>query len=307
MIGAVDMMGLARRLRARIQRASTRGIAGFSQVHPQSGDGGRGSRGWRGERANILGVEVSPITMEEALATIEHWIAARTPNYVCITGAHGVIESQSDDRLRAIHNGAGLVTPDGMPLVWMCRALGYQQTNRVYGPDLMRALSALSARRGYRQFYYGGNNGVADLLKETLEKQHPGLQVVGTHTPPFRTLTAQEDEAVVRKINEARPDIVWVGLSTPKQEYWMAAHAERIEAPVMIGIGAAFDFLSGLKPQAPPVMQRNGLEWLYRLVTEPRRLWRRYLSIVPGFLVLAGGQLIKMKAKKLSLKHHPAE
>ncbi len=193
-----------------------------------------------------------PINMDDAVATVEQWIAARTPNYVCITGVHGVIESRSDDRLLAIHNRAGLVTPDGMPLVWMSRALGYRRASRVYGPDLMRTLSAVSARKGYRQFYYGGNEGVADLLKKTLEERYPGLQVVGTHTPPFRALTADEDEAVVRKINEARPDIVWVGLSTPKQEYWMADHVNRIDVPVMIGIGAAFDFLSGLKPQAPP-------------------------------------------------------
>lgn len=255
--------------------------------------------GWDGARAKILDVEVCPINMDDAVATVEQWIAARTPNYVCITGVHGVIESRSDDRLLAIHNRAGLVTPDGMPLVWMSRALGYRRASRVYGPDLMRTLSAVSARKGYRQFYYGGNEGVADLLKKTLEERYPGLQVVGTHTPPFRALTADEDEAVVREINEARPDIVWVGLSTPKQEYWMADHVNRIDAPVMIGIGAAFDFLSGLKPQAPSFMQRNGFEWLYRLVTEPRRLWRRYFNIVPKFLVLGGAQLVTA----LVLKH----
>ena len=230
--------------------------------------------------------------MDDALATIERWIAARTPNYVCITGVHGVIESQANSRLMGVHNKAGLVTPDGMPLVWMSRALGYRRTRRVYGPDLMHALSSLSARRGYTQFYYGGNDGVADLLKQALEAQYPGLPVVGTHTPPFGDLTAAEDEAIVAKINAAGPDIVWVGLSTPKQEYWMSEHLKRIDAPVMIGVGAAFDFLAGLKPQAPVVMRRNGLEWLYRLVTEPRRLWRRYLYIVPRFIVLAGAQLL---------------
>jgi N-acetylglucosaminyldiphosphoundecaprenol N-acetyl-beta-D-mannosaminyltransferase len=248
--------------------------------------------GWQGARASILGVDVCAIDMDDALATIEQWIAARTPNYVCITGVHGVIESQGNARLRGIHNKAGLVTPDGMPLVWMSRALGYRRTRRVYGPDLMQALSSLSARRGYTQFYYGGNEGVADLLKQALEARYPGLQVVGTHTPPFRALTAEEDEAIVAKINAAKPDIVWVGLSTPKQEYWMAEHLKRVDAPVMIGVGAAFDFLAGLKPQAPRVMQRNGLEWLYRLATEPRRLWRRYLYIVPRFIVLAGAQLL---------------
>ena len=241
----------------------------------------------------MLGVNVSAITLEDAVAEIESWIAARMQNYVCITGAHGVIASRDDRDLREIHNEAGLVTPDGMPLVWMSRALGYKRTSRVYGPDLMRRLSEVAARRGYRQFYYGGAENVAERLANSLARVYPGLQVAGHYCPPFRALTAEEDEAVVDTINAARPDIVWVGLSTPKQEYWMASHMGRIEAPVMIGVGAAFDFLAGLKPQAPAWMQRRGLEWSYRLWTEPRRLWRRYLSIVPRFLVLAAWQLMR--------------
>jgi len=253
--------------------------------------------GWKGPRANVLGVNICAINMDDALATIEEWIAEGTPNYVCIRDVHGVIKSQSDERLMEIHNRAGLVTPDGMPIVWMCRALGHGRTSRVYGPDLMQALSALSARRGYRQFYYGGNDGVAELLKATLEQRYPGLEVAGTHTPPFRPLTPEEDAAVVDKINAAKPDIVWVGLSSPKQEFWMADHVGRIDAPVMIGIGAAFDFLSGQKPQAPRIVQRSGLEWLYRLATEPRRLWRRYFHIVPAFIVQAGMQLLATKMR----------
>lgn len=267
---------------------------------------------WRGEKANILGVNVSAITMADAIAEIERWIAARSQNYVCVTGAHGVIESRTNEKLRSIHNRAGLVTPDGMPLVWMSRALGFRRTERVYGPNLMRELSAVSARQGYRQFYYGGNEGVAELLKARLTQAYPGLQVAGFYSPPFRELTPEEDRMAVERINGARPDIVWVGLSTPKQEHWMAAHAGRIEAPVMIGVGAAFDFLSGLKSQAPSWMQQHGLEWFYRLMTEPRRLGRRYLSIVPRFLLLAGWQLIKTKielsssnAAKASDTRHP--
>lgn len=245
--------------------------------------------------------------MEDALATIEGWIRARATNYVCITGVHGVIESKRDENLREIHNNAGLVTPDGMPLVWMCHALGFRRTRRVYGPDLMEALSALSARRGYRHFYYGGCDGVAEILKEKLMARHPRLPVVGTHTPPFRSLTPEEDEVIVNEINQAQPDIVWVGLSTPKQEYWMANHVGRIEAPVLIGVGAAFDFLSGWKKQAPPWMQRHGLEWLHRLMMEPRRLWPRYFRIVPTFLVLAGSQLIRARAQRLLLNQRPAQ
>lgn len=244
-------------------------------------------------RVDILGVRVSAITLDQAVETVENWIAARRQRYVCITGAHGVMESQQDDVLRAIHNKAGLVTPDGMPLVWMARLLGHRNTGRVYGPDLMRALTRVSAERGYRQFYYGGDAGVAEQLAAALEANCPGLDVVGTYSPPFRPLTEDEDDAIVARINATKPDIVWVGLSTPKQERWMAAHLGRIDAPVMIGVGAAFDFLAGRKAQAPLWMQRNGLEWLFRLSQEPRRLSRRYLWIVPGFLFAATGQLVR--------------
>ena len=250
---------------------------------------------WQRERVDVLGVRVSAITIPDAVASIEHWIAARTPNYVCITGVHGVIESLRDATLQNIHNEAGLVTPDGMPLVWMARCLGFDRTRRVYGPDLMRAMSDLSVARGYRHFYYGGDQGIADRLKQQLTREYPGLQVVGTLTPPFRPLTPEEDAAVIARINAARPDIVWVGLSTPKQELWMAAHVGRVDAPVLIGVGAAFDFLAGVKKQAPRWMRHGGLEWLFRLAQEPRRLWRRYFTIIPRFIVLALFQLMKTR------------
>lgn len=241
----------------------------------------------RGTRTDILGVSVSAETMEEALATIEDWIEQRSNRYVCVAGAHGVMESRRDPRLRTVLNAADMVTPDGQPLVWFSRLLRGMPTERVYGPDLMRALTAISAQRGYRQFYYGGPPGVAETLQQVMVRNYPALQVVGTHCPPFRELTPEEDEAVVARINEARPDIVWVGLSTPKQEFWMASHLGRIDVPVMIGVGAAFDFLAGTKRQAPKWMQRSGLEWSFRLLSEPRRLGRRYAYIVPGFALLA--------------------
>ncbi len=225
-----------------------------------------------------------------ALPRSNSWISTRAQHYVCITGVHGVIESQSDDELRRIHNASGMTTPDGMPLVWMSHWLGQSRTRRVYGPDLMRKLSG--ARTGHRHFYYGGGNGVAETLKAKLEAENPHLTVVGTLSPPFRPLTPAEDDAIVAQINATRPDIIWVGLSTPKQERWMASHLGRVDAPVMIGVGAAFDFLAGLKAQAPVWMQRNGLEWLFRMTTEPKRLARRYLTIVPKFIWLAGVQLV---------------
>jgi N-acetylglucosaminyldiphosphoundecaprenol N-acetyl-beta-D-mannosaminyltransferase len=218
------------------------------------------------------------------VAAIEGWIAQGERQYVCVSGIHGVMESQRDDRLRAIHNAAGMVTPDGMPLVWLSRWKGFRYVERVYGPDLMLACCERSVAMGYRHYFYGGDAGVPEQLVARLQARFPGLEVVGGYSPPFRALTVQEDDEIVDRINAARPDVVWVGLSTPKQERWMSEHRDRVNAPVFIGVGAAFDFHAGLKPQAPLWMQRNGLEWLFRLCKEPRRLWRRYLRNNPMFV-----------------------
>jgi N-acetylglucosaminyldiphosphoundecaprenol N-acetyl-beta-D-mannosaminyltransferase len=238
-------------------------------------------------RVDVLGVQVSAITMDDALDTFDRWITEGHREYVCVTGVHGVMESRRDERLRQIHNRAGLVTPDGMPLVWWSHARGERDTRRVYGPDLLLACCERSITTGYRHFFYGGGDGVASLLARRLSKRFPGLQVAGTYTPPFRPLTREEDADVVQRINDSGADIVWVGLSTPKQEYWMADHVGRLDAPVLVGVGAAFDFHAGLKAQAPKWMQSSGLEWLFRLGTEPRRLWKRYLVNNPAFLYLA--------------------
>ena len=235
-------------------------------------------------RTNILGVRVSAITPAHALDTIEGWIRRREQHYVCVTGVHGVVESQRDPKLMQIHNEAGLVTPDGMPLVWLSRLKGFRWVERVYGPDLMLALCEQSLLKGYRHYFYGGAEGVGEKLVSRLTQQFWGLQVAGFWSPPFRPLTRDEDEESTALINKAQPDIVWVGLSTPKQEYWMHQHLRRIAAPVMIGVGAAFDFHAGVKKQAPRWMQRSGLEWSFRLLTEPRRLWRRYLINNPLFV-----------------------
>jgi N-acetylglucosaminyldiphosphoundecaprenol N-acetyl-beta-D-mannosaminyltransferase len=237
-------------------------------------------------RANVLGVGVSAIDLDLALEVIEGWIARRELQYVCVTGVHGVMESVRDEALRQIHNSAGLVTPDGMPLVWLSHLQGFRHVDRVYGPDLMLALCERSVSRGYRHFLYGGGEGVSERLATRLRERCPGLQIVGSHSPPFRPLTAEEEAAMAQMINGAAPDVVWVGLSTPKQERWMASHVGKLTAPVLIGVGAAFDFHAGLKKQAPYWMQRRGLEWLFRLLTEPQRLWRRYAVNVPTFLFL---------------------
>lgn len=237
-------------------------------------------------RVNILGVGISAITMRTALAVIDGWIVRQEPHYVCVATVHGVMECQRDPALRRIYNRSGLTTPDGMPLVWLSRLSGFPFVERVYGPDLLLALCEHGLDRGYRHFFYGGEPGVAETLATRLRARFPGLQIVGTYTPPFRPLTPAEDAAVVATINAAGPDIVWVGLSTPKQDRWMADHVGRLTAPVLIGVGAAFDFHSGRKRQAPRWMQRSGLEWLFRLSQEPRRLWRRYLLYNPLFVAL---------------------
>ena len=247
------------------------------------------------QRVNILGVMVSAASMKLTLATIDRWIEKREPHYVCVTGVHGVMESQKDPKLKVIHNNAGLVTPDGMPLVWLSRLRGFSHVERVYGPDLMLALCEHGLAHRYRHFLYGGGDGVADKLKDSLKKRSDGINIVGTYTPPFRNLTAEEDAHVVKIINQAQPDIVWVGLSTPKQELWMAEHQSKLDASVLIGVGAAFDFNAGLKLQSPRWMQKSGLEWLFRLITEPRRLWRRYLINNPIFVTLVITQLLGIK------------
>lgn len=249
-------------------------------------------------RVDVLGVNVSAINMDDALEVIDGWITSGERQYVCVTGVHGVMESQRDPALRRIHNAAGLVTPDGMPLVWLSRFHGQRRTTRVYGPDLMLALCERSIATGYRHFFYGGGDRVAERLVQRLERRFPGLAVAGVYTPPYRTLTQGESDEVVKQINDTKPDIVWVGLGTPKQEHWMAQHVHRLTASALIGVGAAFDFHAGVKAQAPRWMQRNGLEWLFRLMSEPRRLGRRYLVNNPTFVWKTLQQLSRTSASR---------
>lgn len=246
-------------------------------------------------QVNVLGVKVSAINMQMALQTIDQWIVNEDRKYVCITGVHGIIESQRDEALRKIHNQAGLVTPDGMPLVWLSRWRGQRKVARVYGPDLMLEVCQQSVSKGYKHFFYGGAEGVPELLAEKLAKKFPGLNIVGTYSPPYRKLRGEEDQLITAMINDQKPDIVWVGLSTPKQEHWMSQHHNHVKAAVMVGVGAAFDFHAGLKKQAPKWMQKNGLEWLFRLSTEPRRLWRRYIFNNPKFVYEVFLQELKIR------------
>lgn len=246
-------------------------------------------------RINVLGLPIAGIDIPEAVSIFDGWIARGAREYVTVTGAHGVVESLRDDGLAAIHRRAGLSVPDGMPLVWHAWYRGAKNTRRCYGPDLMLAVLAHSAAKGYRHYLYGGGEGVADLLKKKLLERFPDLEICGCYTPPFRPLTEAESAKIAADINAAAPHIVWVGLSTPKQERWMASFRDRLDAPILVGVGAAFDFHTGLKRQAPRIFQRFGLEWAYRLATEPRRLWRRYLDIVPTFFFQSILQLSGVK------------
>jgi N-acetylglucosaminyldiphosphoundecaprenol N-acetyl-beta-D-mannosaminyltransferase len=237
-------------------------------------------------RINVLGVGVSTTSMAQTLSIIEQWIEVGAQHYLCACTVYTVLECQRDAQLRRQINRASLTIPDGMPLVWLAHLCGYHHVERVYGPDLLLALAARGVERGYRHFFYGGAPGVATRLAEVLMNRLPGLSVVGTLSPPFRPLSPLEDADVVAQINASRPDLVWVGLGTPRQDRWVAEHVGRIQAPALIPIGAAFDFIAGRVRQAPRWMQRRGLEWLFRLSQEPRRLWRRYLIGNPMFIAL---------------------
>ncbi len=245
-------------------------------------------------RVSILGVGTNPITMEDALDQIDDWISQREKNYVCVMPAHSVMDCLEDPELRRIFNRSGMTTPDGMAIVWLLKLNGYRFVERVYGPDLMMSAMNISKTKKWRHYFFGGTQEVLDRLQDRIRSEYPGVEIKGTFSLPFRPLTQDEENQIVKKINESHADIVWVGLGSPRQEKWMAENIQRIDVPVMIGVGAAFDFLSGAKPQAPHWMQKSGMEWFYRLCKEPGRLWKRYIRY-PKFVILALSQLLKLK------------
>ncbi len=246
-------------------------------------------------RVNVLGVGISVLNLRTALAAIAGAVRERRKGYICVTGVHGVMEAQDDAAFKKILNGAFLCTPDGMPMVWAGKLNGHREMSRVYGPDLMLDVCAWSETSGAKHFFYGGADGVAKLLAQKLKTKFPKLEVAGTFTPPFRALNADEEKILADQVRAVRPDILWVGLSTPKQEKFMAEFLPKLDATLMIGVGAAFDFHSGRVRQAPRWMQRSGLEWFYRLCREPRRLARRYFRNNPLFLLKFFGQLAGWK------------
>jgi N-acetylglucosaminyldiphosphoundecaprenol N-acetyl-beta-D-mannosaminyltransferase len=235
-------------------------------------------------RVNILGVGVHALNLRSAVDVLGATLETRIKGYVCVTGVHGVCEAQSHPAFRSILNHALLNTPDGMPIVWLGRNAGFREMDRVYGPDLLLEVCAASETAGWRHFFYGGGPGTAESLASVLKTKFPQLQIVGTHTPPFRPLMPAELRELQAQVSAVRPDIFWVGLSTPKQEEFMSSTLDCLEVPVMIGIGAAFDLISGKVRQSPRWIQRSGFEWLFRLILEPRRLWKRYLKNNPLFV-----------------------
>jgi N-acetylglucosaminyldiphosphoundecaprenol N-acetyl-beta-D-mannosaminyltransferase len=247
------------------------------------------------KRINVLGVGLSVLNLKTALAAIADAVRNRRKGYICVTGVHGVMEAQAAAAFKKILNAAFLCTPDGMPMVWAGKLNGHREMSRVYGPDLMLDVCAWSETSGAKHFFYGGADGVAELLAQKLKVKFPKLQVVGTFTPPFRALNADEELKLREQVGNLQPDIFWVGLSTPKQEKFMAEFLPKLDATLMIGVGAAFDFHSGRVKQAPRWMQRSGLEWLYRLCSEPRRLAKRYFKNNPLFAVKFLGQLSGLK------------
>jgi N-acetylglucosaminyldiphosphoundecaprenol N-acetyl-beta-D-mannosaminyltransferase len=232
---------------------------------------------------DLLGVRVDAVDLHEAASTIEQWIERRERRYVCLANAHGIMECHRDPELRRIYNDAGLSVPDGMPLVWLSWTHGLRGAGRVYGPELVEEMCRRSESRGYRHYLYGGADGVAERLAARLRGRFPRAEIAGWRTPPFRDLTTEEEETVLRGIEASGADLVWVGLGTGKQDRFLSRHHRRLPG-IAIGVGAAFDFLSGTKRQAPRWMRQSGLEWLFRLAAEPRRLWRRYLLDNPEFL-----------------------
>jgi N-acetylglucosaminyldiphosphoundecaprenol N-acetyl-beta-D-mannosaminyltransferase len=252
-------------------------------------------------RVNVLGVGVDAIDMPTAVHRITSAAATGRGGYVCVTGVHGVMEAQRDPTLRQILNSSLVTTPDGMPMVWLGRASGFSRMSRVYGPDLMLELCRHSVATQATHFFYGGTDGVAEELAERLRQRFPGLRIVGTYTPPFRPLSAVEEQQLAQRLEALQPDFMWIGLSTPKQEQFMAKYAGRFAAKVMLGVGAAFDMHSGRTKQAPRWMQRAGLEWMFRLLNEPRRLFKRYATNNPAFVVRVALQKLRLRQYSLEV------
>ena len=248
-------------------------------------------------RVDILSVRVSVVTMPILLNLVRDAIESRSRLRAAFCTVHTVTECQDSDALREAVNSSEVVCPDGMPLVWLCRGRGAAQTRRVYGPDALLAVCEDGVAGGYRHYFYGSTTETLQRLTSNLRQRFPGIIIAGAYSPPFRPASPHEDAAAIEQINASRADIVWVGLGMPRQELWAAEHQDLLEAPVLMPVGAAFDFHAGTVRQAPLWMQRSGTEWLFRLTQEPRRLWRRYLLGNSRFVYLLAREWLRTQRR----------
>ena len=235
---------------------------------------------------NILGTRVNPLTIKEAVAQIKIWVRQGSTYFVSIASLNNIISAVKEKSLLTVQNSADMTTTDGMPLVWILKLRGYKQIERVCGPDLMPAVLEMAEREGFSNYFYGCTDEVLETMKNNLKKMFPKLKIAGSYAPPFRKLTEKESREIVHRINKCNSQLVWVGLSTPKQEFWMYENRDKLKDCVILGVGAVFDYVAGNIKRAPMWMQSFGLEWLFRLIQEPKRLWKRYLVLYPRFPLL---------------------
>jgi N-acetylglucosaminyldiphosphoundecaprenol N-acetyl-beta-D-mannosaminyltransferase len=265
-----------------------------SQAEPSEPAPDVSSAGVLPRKREILGVPIAIADYDTTMDVMDRVVERRERGYVCAAPVHALMAAQDDPVMNTALRDSTLTVPDGMPLVWAAKLLGERLTDRVYGPELMRRYSDRCAQKGHRVWLYGGRDqGSLAQLALTLRRRHPGIEIVGGYSPPFRSLTAGEERDVVERLNSDRPDVLWVGIGVPKQEKWMSRMRGRLDVPVMCGVGAAFDFHAGRVSQAPPWMQDRGLEWIYRIGQEPRRLLPRYLRYNPRFLAAFSRQLLR--------------
>jgi N-acetylglucosaminyldiphosphoundecaprenol N-acetyl-beta-D-mannosaminyltransferase len=246
--------------------------------------------------ANVLGIQIEALDMERALQRVAETLCSGAKGYVCAIGVHGVMEAQRDPALAETFARAAITVPDGMPMVWVGRMQGLHQMQRVAGPDLMREIFRRAEFSHYRHFVYGGNPGVADTLAAVLRRNFPWTRIVGTYTPPYRDLTKTEEQKLIATIDACKPDIVWVGISAPRQERFMRHYLPQLHTQLMFGVGAAFDFHTGRIQDSPAWVKHAGLQWLHRLIQEPRRLLWRYLRNNPAFMWQIALQLTGIRA-----------
>lgn len=237
------------------------------------------------QHCEILKTNINVTNMSETIKYIGGHLDDLRGKYICVSNVHTTVMSYENEEYRKIQNSAAMALPDGAPLSSYSRRRGYKQAQRVTGPDLMLELFAVSREKGYRHYFYGATEETLQSMRKVIERDYPGMEIAGMYAPPFRTLTPQEDAGIIEKINNSRPDFIWIGLGAPKQEEWMYQHMGQLQG-VLIGVGAGFDYLAGYIKRAPHWMQKMSLEWLYRLLQDPRRLWRRYFTSNVKFICL---------------------